>query len=77
MLILSRKTGESLYIGNNIKITVLECKGKTVRLGIEVPGEIPVFREEIYKNILEENKKSLLQDKKDFLKVLNLWDRSK
>ncbi|SDN33661.1 carbon storage regulator CsrA [Desulfonauticus submarinus] len=75
MLILSRKIGESLHIGDNIKITVLECRGKTVKLGIEVPDDVTVFREEVYKRILEENKKSLLIDKDDFYKVIRLWDK--
>lgn len=74
MLILSRKINESLFIGNNIKVTILECRGKNVKLGIEVPEDIFVFREEVYLRIKEENKKSLLNNKKDFYKVLNLWE---
>lgn len=73
MLILSRKINESFFIGNDIKITILECKGKNVKLGIEVPEEISVFREEVYLRIKEENRNSLLNNKNDFYKVLNLW----
>ncbi|HCO11919.1 MAG TPA: carbon storage regulator [Desulfonauticus sp.] len=73
MLILSRKKSESFFIGDKIKVTVLECKGKTVKLGIDVPEEITVFREEIYLKIKEENKNSLLNNKEDFYKVLDLW----
>ena len=56
MLVLTRKTGERIAIGDNIKITVLEIKGDTVRLGIEAPRETQVYREEIFLKIQEENR---------------------
>jgi len=56
MLILTRKLGESLLIGNDIRITVTEIKGKNVRIGIKAPVSIPVYREEIYHAVLEENR---------------------
>ena len=52
MLVLSRKIGERIKIGENIVVTVLKTKGKTVKLGIEAPKEIPVRRE---LNLAEEN----------------------
>ncbi len=55
MLILTRKLGESIKIGDNIKITFLETKGKQVRIGIEAPPHIAVHREEIYNLIREQN----------------------
>lgn len=58
MLILTRKPGESLYIGDNIKITIVEIKGHQVRVGIDAPTELRIYREEIYLQILEENKKA-------------------
>ncbi|MAV97756.1 MAG: carbon storage regulator [Gammaproteobacteria bacterium] len=48
MLVLSRKEGQSLIIGENIKVTVLEVKGSQVRLGITAPESISVNREEIH-----------------------------
>lgn len=47
MLILTRRVGETLMIGDNVTVTVLGIKGSSVRLGIEAPREVPVDREEI------------------------------
>ena len=58
MLILTRKPGESLYIGDNVKVTVVEIKGHQIRLGIDAPNELRIYREEIYLQILEENKQA-------------------
>lgn len=58
MLILTRKPGESLYIGDNVKVTIVEIKGNQIRVGIEAPSELRIYREEIYLQILDENKKA-------------------
>lgn len=58
MLILTRKPGESLYIGDNLKVTIVEIKGNQIRVGIDAPPEYRIYREEIYLAILEENKKA-------------------
>ena len=58
MLILTRKPGESLYIGDNLKVTIVEIKGNQIRVGIDAPPEYRIYREEIYLQILEENKKA-------------------
>jgi carbon storage regulator len=58
MLILTRKTGESLYIGDNVKVTIVEIKGKQIRVGIDAPSDLRIYREEIYLQILDENKKA-------------------
>ena len=58
MLILTRKPGESLYIGDQVKITIVEVKGNQIRVGIEAPAALRIYREEIYVQILEENKKA-------------------
>ena len=51
MLVLSRKTEESMYIGDDIKITVLDIRGGQVRIGITAPQDIKIHREEVYKRL--------------------------
>jgi len=51
MLILTRKVGESVLIGENISITVLSVRGNQVKLGVQAPKEVSVHREEIYQRI--------------------------
>ena len=54
MLILTRRVGETVVIGNDVDVTVLGVKGNQVRLGVKAPREVPVHREEIYKRICQE-----------------------
>ena len=62
MLALSRKCGEAIVIGNNVEVTVLEIKGDQVKIGINAPKSVPVFRKEIFVQIEEENKKAAIQE---------------
>lgn len=55
MLVLTRKTGQSIVIGDQITVKVISVDGDTVRLGIEAPRELPIYRREIYRAICEEN----------------------
>jgi carbon storage regulator len=59
MLILTRKLGESVTIGDDIKITILGVRGRQVRLGIIAPQKVTIHREEIYFKIQEENKRAV------------------
>ena len=59
MLILTRKPGESLRIGDDVRITVVEIKGNQVRIGIAAPRSFPIYREEIYLQIQSANKEAV------------------
>ncbi|MBP5305869.1 MAG: carbon storage regulator CsrA [Lachnospiraceae bacterium] len=58
MLALSRKVNESIMIGNDIEITVLEVKGEQVKLGISAPKNVHILRKEIFVDVQDENKKA-------------------
>ena len=55
MLILTRRVGESIMIGDNVTVTVLGVKGNQVRIGVNAPKDVAVHREEIYEKIRAEN----------------------
>jgi carbon storage regulator len=55
MLVLTRKTGEAIQIGDDIEITILSVKGDQIKLGINAPKNIEIHRKEIYVSIQEEN----------------------
>ena len=59
MLALSRKLNESIIIGNEIEITVLEVKGDQVKIGINAPKSVPIYRKEIYLQIKESNQEAV------------------
>ena len=59
MLIFTRRIGEEIRIGDDIRVRIIEIKGKQVRLGIEAPPEVIVHREEIYQRINENNSMAL------------------
>lgn len=73
MLALSRKQGESIIINNEIEITVLEIKGEQVKIGIQAPKSVPIYRKELYIAIQDSNKEAaesdaLVQNLKDLFK---------
>ena len=55
MLVLTRKAGESIVIGNDVVITVLEVRGGQIRLGVDAPRNLAVHRAEIYQQVMAEN----------------------
>ena len=77
MLILARRPGESIYLGENIRITVLSMQGKQVKLGLDIPADTTVYREELYKRAEEENKGAIPSNNEDLMVALQLWKRTK
>jgi len=73
LLILTRKSGEGLYIGDDIRITVLEIRGKQIRLGIDAPTNVVILREEIYQRIQEENLQAAGARDIDVKEIAQLW----
>jgi len=65
MLVLSRQRDESIIIGDNIVVTIVDIRGDKVRLGINAPSEIPVHRQEVYDAIQRENQQASRLDPKD------------
>ena len=55
MLVLTRKSGESINLGDDITITIVEIKGNSVRLGIKAPADLKIYRKELYEKIKQEN----------------------
>ncbi len=62
MLVLTRKIGEAIQIGENIRITLVEADGGNIKIGIDAPRNVAVHREEIYRRILEENRSAAKTD---------------
>ena len=71
MLALTRKIGEKIMIGDNIEIIIADIKGENVRLAINAPKEVKIFRGEIYEAIINENKKAASAGNPDLLERLN------
>lgn len=69
MLVLTRRSEEAIKIGQEITITVVEIKGNQVRLGIEAPSGIRVYRKEVYDKILNENLQASGSSIDTFLKI--------
>ena len=63
MLILSRKSGESIVIDGRIKITIIRVEGEAVKVGIEAPAEVPVHRQEVYDEIQRSNQQAVTRQK--------------
>lgn len=71
MLVVTRKSGEQICLGDDVTITVLDVTGSTVRLGIEAPAEIPVYRGEIWAGVKAENRAAADASIKDLPSIKN------
>ena len=73
MLILTRKSGEGLVIGDGIRITVVEIRGKQIRLGIEAPADVVILREEVYQRVREQNVQAAGVQESDVKEIARMW----
>lgn len=74
MLVLTRKNQETIMIGDDIKVTISEIRGDSVKIAIDAPKEVKIYRAEIYQAIANENQASALKIKPgdfDFLRTVN------
>ena len=67
---MTRKKGESLVINNNIEITVLEIRGDQIKIGIQAPKDVPIYRKEVYMQIQKENAEAISVDSVEVLNHL-------
>lgn len=65
MLVLSRQRDQSIVIGDNVVVTIVDVRGDKVRLGIEAPEEVPVHRQEVYDAIQRENRRASQPESED------------
>ncbi len=72
MLVLTRRIGESIKINEDVKITVIDVKGKNIRLGIEAPKDTKIYREEVFLRIKQENRSAATPADIDFGKISQL-----
>lgn len=77
MLIITRKIGEVISIGDDIEVKVIEIKGKQIRIGISAPNEVRIYRKEIYLKIIEENKLAANINPEDLDKIRSIWKKNK
>jgi carbon storage regulator len=75
MLILTRKLGESITIGDDVKITFLEIRGKQIRVGVVAPKHVAVHREEVYNVIREQNVEAALRPGMALHRLPDLWEK--
>jgi carbon storage regulator len=73
MLILTRKLGESIAIGDNIRITFLDFNGRQLRIGIDAPKEVSVHRSEVYQMIQEQNRHAAASE----VGIADIWEQLK
>lgn len=73
MLALARKVNQSIMIGNDVEITILEIKGDQIKLGINAPKSVPIYRKEIFAQIQEENKNAVQEV--DIAKIRDVFEK--
>ena len=75
MLVLTRKPGESIRISDNIKITIVDIDGSNIKIGIEAPRSVAVYREEVYEKIRLENQAAAERGNSDIASLQKMFKR--
>ena len=73
MLVLTRKLNESIVIGDHIRIKVVEVSGSQIRLGIEAPPDVKIYREEVIAKALEQNQQASIWTVDDYRRMTDLY----
>ena len=74
MLVLTRKAGEKIQIGDSITLQIMDVKGRQVRIGIVAPDDVKIHREEVYRRIKDQNIEAAAVDPQELEKVTRLLD---
>lgn len=74
MLVLTRKIGETIRVGEDVRVQVLAIRGGQVRLGLTAPSDVRIFREEIFRAIEDQNQKARLEGEKHLAGAAELWE---
>src|SRR5438094_3149450 len=77
MLVLTRRLGEVIRVGDAVTVRVLEVKGNQVRLGVEAPPEVRIYREEVYRAIRKENEDAARQKPSSLDEVTTAWEKQR
>ena len=74
MLVLTRKIGETIRIGNDVTVQVLAIRGGQVRIGLTAPADVRIFREEIFRTIEDQNQQARLPNEDRLADAAELWE---
>jgi len=77
MLVLTRKTGEGILIGDDIRITIVETRGNSIRVGISAPREMKIHRLEVYERIKAQNQEATQWHADTFTELETLFEKSR
>lgn len=77
MLILTRKLGEVIRVGDQVTVRILEVRGNQVRLGLEAPASVRIYREEVYRAIRKENEEAASDGLASLEEASGVWEKQR